>query len=133
LQVKLDYAHLVPTFADDDPEHKNPPIKREMVEVNKDDVEEKLEVSFGEFSETVHTFTIPAVPGASRVYYEVLVLLPETETLAGGKGIWVSNSGNQKIELQAPIAETVVEATRAEVGTQVAAEIAAGAPEAGDN
>jgi peroxiredoxin len=101
LKVKLDYGHLKVKYADDDPEHKNAPVSREFVEKDEKNAEEELEVSFGEFSETVHTFTIPGVEGASRVYYDVMVLLPETEALAKGEGIWVTNSGNQKIELPA--------------------------------
>jgi hypothetical protein len=98
LHVKVDYTHIVPVFAEDDPEHKNRPVDYNYVEKNAEAAEEQFTVEFDDFGEAIHELTLPAVANASSVSYDISVRLPETESLAEGEGLWVSSYGYTKFE-----------------------------------
>ena len=97
LSLKLDYYHMRMTWAADDPNHEGRP-QREMIEPSGDAPEETLELTFGDYGDAVHEITIPAVENTQRFGYEVSLLLPGTEGMLNGTGLWISESGNLKLD-----------------------------------
>jgi hypothetical protein len=98
LKLKLDYYHMRMIWAEDDPNHEGRPVNREIIEPNAEEPEENVELSFGEFGDAMHTFTIPAVENTQRFGYEIMVLVPGSEALLNGEGLWLSESGNLKLD-----------------------------------
>jgi thiol-disulfide isomerase/thioredoxin len=94
LEVEVDYVHTRYFWAEDDPEHEGRPVDREYIEPDEVEAEFAFAVEFGEFGDTVHRFTIPAVENTHSLSYYVYVLLPETEALLGGEGLWVTERGS---------------------------------------
>jgi hypothetical protein len=93
LEVEVDYMHTRYTWAEDDPEHEERPVDYEYIEPDDVEAEFAFAVEFGEFGDTVHSFTIPAVADTHYLRYYVYVLLPETEALMDGEGLWVTERG----------------------------------------
>lgn len=98
LSVKVDYYHTRYTYAEDDPEHEGRPVKADYIEMNEDGPEQEFEVEFGMFGEKVVEFTIMPVEDTHQLSYTISVMLPGTEELMGGEGIWVSERGRVKFE-----------------------------------
>lgn len=97
LKVRVDYYHVRYSWADDDPEHKNRPVNAEYIETDSVKPELEFEVPFGEFGDAVHEFTIPAVENTHSMGYFIEVLLPGTEVLLNGEGLWVGANGRVKL------------------------------------
>lgn len=103
LKVKIEWYYMKLTWADDDPEHKNRPVNREYIEPAAGTSPIATEVTFdGGFGEATKTVSIPAVEGTQRLSYYVSVMLPETEALNNGEGLWVEGSGNVNLEEEKP-------------------------------
>lgn len=97
LKVEVDYYHTRYKWADDDPGHEKRAVSAEYIEKDEQNPELSFDVSFGEFGDAVHEFTIPAVENTQQVAYYVNVELPGTETLLDGKGLWVTANGRVKL------------------------------------
>lgn len=98
LEIKVDYWHTRNIYADDDPDHENSPVSREYIEQDEDGPELEFNAIFGMFGDNVIEFSIPAVDDTQLLNYTISVMLPGTEDLMGGKGIWVSERGRVKFE-----------------------------------
>ncbi|MCH7472163.1 TlpA family protein disulfide reductase [bacterium] len=98
LKVEVDYYHVRNVWAEDDPEHEGRPA-REYVRADEENPEIEFEMGFtGSFGEATYEFTIPAVDGAVSLTYNVSVMLPGTEHLLDGEGIWVRERGSVRFE-----------------------------------
>jgi thiol-disulfide isomerase/thioredoxin len=98
LQVKVDYYHTRYIWAEDDPEHENRPIDAEYIEPEEGEGLPEMTVDFGMFGDAVETVTIPAVENTQVLAYYVNVLIPGSEELLDGEGLWVSDRGRLKLE-----------------------------------
>ncbi|MCC7478100.1 TlpA family protein disulfide reductase [bacterium] len=103
LKVKVEWYYMRLKWADDDPEHKNRPVNREFVEPEAGSSPIATEVSFeGGFGEATKVISIPPAADTQRLSYYVSVMLPETEALNNGEGLWVEGSGNVKLDEDPP-------------------------------
>lgn len=87
LRVELDYGYVV----------LQPDETRQMVQPGGDEPGESREVAFSDANDTVETFQIPAKEGAVEIRYQLRVLIPGTEALCGGKGVWATERGRLKL------------------------------------
>lgn len=98
LKVKVEWYYMRVKYADDDPEHKNRPVSREYVEPAAGTTPMEMTVTFNDFPENTFDVEIPAMDDTQRLSYYVSVMLPETEALDNGQGIWVSSDGSVNLE-----------------------------------
>jgi thiol-disulfide isomerase/thioredoxin len=98
LKVKIEWYYMKLWWAEDDPEHKNRPTNREYVEPLAGSPIE-TEVRFeGGFCDATKVVEIPGLADTQRLSYSVSVMLPETEALNNGEGLWVEGSGMLKLD-----------------------------------
>lgn len=88
LRVEVDYAYVVQA-ADG---------SQQLVHPAGDEAEVSRTVSFAEWSDAVELLDVPAQAGAVELRYEVRVLIPGTEALCGGQGVWASERGRLKLQ-----------------------------------
>jgi len=87
LRVEMDYAYVVQQ-ADG---------TQQLVKPGGDAPGASREVDFKDANDTVEAFQIPAQVGAVEIRYQLRVLIPGTESLCGGKGVWTSERGRLKL------------------------------------
>jgi peroxiredoxin len=97
LRYEIDYYHVINRWAEDDPNHEGRPT-RDYIEADEENAEISGEAGFNEFGDGVFVETIPAVAGAAQLGYSVRVLVPGSEALFEGKGLWLSDRGSVKFE-----------------------------------
>lgn len=97
LLVDLDYHHMRYIWAEDDPDHENRPVDRDVIIPDAEEPEESLTAEFGMFGDTAVQFTIPAVEDTHYLYYYITVQVPGSEALNGGEGIWVMARGSERL------------------------------------
>jgi len=97
LSVLVDYWHTRYVWAEDDPAHEERPASYDYIEEDPDGPELELSVEFDDFGDAVQEIVIPAVPDTHLASYYIYVLLPETEHLLDGEGLWVTTSGRVKL------------------------------------
>lgn len=95
LALRIDYWHTRYAWPEDDPEHEGRPSSRETIDDAEPDVD--TTVAFGDFGDTVYELSVPAVDGAQVCDYYVSVMLPGSEDLVGGEGVWLSDRGRVKL------------------------------------
>ncbi|MCB1216844.1 TlpA family protein disulfide reductase [bacterium] len=93
LRYEVDYYHVKYEYAEDDPNHERRPVSSEYIELDEENSEISESASFGEFGDRSFSHTIPAVEGTAMMGYTVRVMLPGTEDMFDGEGLWVSDSG----------------------------------------
>ena len=96
LQYEIDYYHVIYHYAEDDPNHEGRPVSRDYIEADEENAEITGSAQFGEFGDKIVSQTIPAVAGAAQLGYSVRVLVPGTQDLFDGKGLWISDRGSVK-------------------------------------
>ena len=97
LQYEIDYYHVIFHYAEDDPNHEGRPVSRDYIEVDEENAEITSTAKFEEFGDKIFMHTIPAVDGAAQLGYSVRVLVPGTEDMFAGEGLWVSDRGSLKL------------------------------------
>ena len=98
MQVEVDYYHVKYEYTETESGER----KRsgsEFIEPDEENAEFSETASFGDFGDRSMSFTIPAVEGAELVGYSIRVKLPGTDALNDGEGLWVSDSGRVRMEL----------------------------------
>ncbi len=98
LKVDLDYYHQRYIWAEDDPNHENRPVKADYIEPDSENPEESMTVEFDEFGDKVVMFTVPAVEDTHYASYYITVLIPGTEELLEGEGIWLTSDDRVKLQ-----------------------------------
>ncbi len=93
LTYEIDYYHVINHYADDDPEHEGRPVSRDYIEADEENAEISASALFGEFGDKVFSHRISAVDGSAMMGYSIRVLLPGTEDMFDGEGLWVSDRG----------------------------------------
>ena len=97
LKFQVDYYHVRYKWADDDPEHKKRPVSAEYIEQDQNKPEMEFEVPMSDLCAAAYEFAIPAVENTQSMSYYVSVMLPETDALMNGEGIWIYTSGGAKL------------------------------------
>lgn len=98
VRVKMDYFYERFIWAADDPQHLRQPVDAEYCEP---DIVE-TEIQFGELGEASYEINLPLVKDTYQFDYNLHVLLPGTEHVLDGKGLWVSKSGNLRFDDNIP-------------------------------
>jgi hypothetical protein len=94
LKVEIGYWYSRAVWADDDPQHLRDPIRGEQAGI---DIK-KFEVTFAEAGDADYEVNVPALKDAYQFNYNLKVLLPETEQLLDGKGLWVTTYGMLRLD-----------------------------------
>jgi hypothetical protein len=94
LHAEIGYWYSRAVWAADDPQHLRKPVDGEVAGI---DIK-KFEVPFADLGDAVYEISLPAFKDAYQFNYNVEVLLPETEQLLDGKGLWVTTCGMLRLD-----------------------------------
>ena len=94
LKIKLDYWYSCTVWADDDPGHQKEPVNSIAAGI---DIQH-IEVPVDDMGEAVYEVNIPPQKDAYQFDYNLNVMLPETEALLDGQGLWVWSSGMLRLD-----------------------------------
>lgn len=98
LTYEVDYYHVIYHYAEDDPEHEGRPVSRDYIESDEENAEIKDTAQCGDFGDMMLSHSIPAVDGAAMMGYSIRVLVPGTEDMYDGEGLWISDRGRVSFE-----------------------------------
>jgi thiol-disulfide isomerase/thioredoxin len=93
LKVKYNYYHQRLKYAEDDLKREGRPVSSEFVNPDQGALPEQIEVSFENSGERIVEVLVPAVQDTQRFFFTIQVLVPGTEDLNEGQGIWVTSRG----------------------------------------